>query len=233
MTGFWEDAHLTVPNRWASIPERARWSGEWKDFRKLPRNDALRYLIVWHHKSVDDGTGNIDVPADLEYLELSWSNTPDLGPLPRGLMRLEAHYCTKLESARGLAAACPRLRHLHLNHCKKFRDLAGLLDLKDLEVLCLNACGDIPDLKFLAGFERLRDFRFVDTKVVDGDLSPLLAHPRLESVGTLDKKHYSHKAAEIEAALATRKSVALTRRTRLWPHLSRGVEEAGRPFGVS
>jgi hypothetical protein len=214
MTRYWEDEHLTVPDRWNNIPEQARWGGEWNDFRKLPRNDALRYLVLWHHKFGDNGTGNIDAPTELEYLELSWSNTQAIGALPSGLMRLELHYCTKLESAQGLAASCPGLRHLHLNHCKKFRDLASLLELKDLEVLCLNTCGDIPDLKFLAGFGRLRDFRFVDTKVVDGDLSPLLTHPRLESVGTLDKKHYSHKAAEIEAALAAKASVAVTRRTR-------------------
>src|SRR5262245_35646983 len=79
MTRYWEDENLTGPGRWTKIPEQARWSGEWKDFRKLPRNDALRYLILWHHKfgdnGTDNGTDNIDVPTELEYLELSWSNT--------------------------------------------------------------------------------------------------------------------------------------------------------------
>jgi hypothetical protein len=212
MDQFWKDNDFTV--RWEDIPESARWNGEWRDFRLLPPNSDLRYLILWHHKSDHGGLDNISVPADLRYLELNWSNAKRIGPLPAGLRRLEAHYCTKLESARGLAADCPGLRHLHLNTCRKFRDLTSLLKLKHLEVLCLNACGDLPDLEFLAGFPKLRDFRFVDTNVLDGDLSPLLSHPKLESVGTLDKRHYTHKAAEIEAALAARPSGAPGRRTR-------------------
>lgn len=208
----WEDEHFSV--RWDDLPEPARWKGEWRDFRRLPRNDALRYLILWHHKAEDGGTANIDGPAGLHYLELSWSNARHVGPLPAGVLRLELHYCTKLDSARSLAACCPELRHLHLNRCKKFQDLASILELRTLEVLCLNFCADLPDLKFLATFDRLRDFRFVGTNVINGDLSPLLAHPRLEYVGMLDKRHYSHRAVEIQAAIASRTRAPLPRRTR-------------------
>jgi hypothetical protein len=203
MEEFWKDNHFTV--RWGRIPEAARWKGEWKDFRKLPQQDALRYLILWHHKSSDGDINNIGLSAGLEYLELNWSNSRNIGAVPFGLRRLEMHYCTKLESAAGLAERAPEMRHLHLNACRRFEGLSGLLKLTKLEVLCLNGCGDLPDLKFLAQFPCLRDFRFVNTNVVDGDLSPLLSHPTLESVGTLDKRHYSHKADEISAALTARR----------------------------
>ena len=45
-------------------------------------------------------------------------------------------------------------------------------------------------------------FSFVETPVADGDLCPLLELPRLEYVGTMDKRHYSHKCDEINTLLA-------------------------------
>jgi len=202
MKQFWKDEHFTI--RWEVIPESARWIGEWRDFRRLPRNDALRYLILWHHKTDDGGLGNIDLPASLRYLHLNWSNAKNIWPVPPGIRRLEMHYCLKLQLARGLAAGCPDLRHLHLNMCRRFQDLPNILKLKKLEVLCLNDCGNLPSLDFLARYPQLRDFRFVNTNVSDGDLSPLLSHPGLENVGTLDKRHYSHKADDVDAAIASR-----------------------------
>jgi hypothetical protein len=211
MEQFWKDNHFSV--RWKEIPEPARWRGEWKAFCRSPRNGALRYLFVMHHKSDDGGLGNLNVPARLTYLELLSSNARNIGALPVGLRRLELHRCVKLETARGLASSCPELRYLHVSTSRKFHDLPELLNLQKLEVLCLNACGDLPDLKFLAEFSHLRDFRFVDTNVIDGDLSPLLRLPNLEYVGTLDKKHYSHSAAEIKAAIAARPKSTRLRRT--------------------
>ena len=210
MEQFWKGNHFSV--RWNQIPEAARWRGEWKALCRLPRNDALRYLFVMHHKSADGDLGNLDVPAQLTYLELLSSNARNIGVLPAGLRRLELRRCVKLETAQGLAASCPELRHLHLKTSRKFQDLSSLFKLKRLEVLCLNGCGDLPDLKFLARFPRLRDFRFVDTNVLDGDLSPLLSLPKLESIGTMDKRHYSHTTAEIMAALAAKPKDRSSRR---------------------
>lgn len=187
------------------IPEGAQWRGEWKAFSRLPRNAALRYLFVWHHRSEDGDLGNLDLPARLTYLELLSSNVRNIGRLPAGLRRLELRRCVKLETAHGLATSCPELRHLHINTSRKFHDWPALLKLKKLEVLCLNGCGDLPNLRFLAGFRRLRDFRFVGTNVVDGDLSPLLRLPKLENVGTMDKRHYSHSTADIHAAIAAKR----------------------------
>jgi hypothetical protein len=210
MRQFWKDEHFSV--RWNDIPESARWRGAWKDFCRWPRNGALRYLFVMYHKSEQGCLGNLNAPAGLTYLYLLSSNARTIGSVPAGLRRLELHRCVKLESADGLAESCPELRHLHLDISKKFGDLPNLLKLKKLEVLCLNRCGDLPNLKFLAKFPNLRDFRFVDTNVVDGDLSPLLSLPNLESVGTLNKKHYSPTADEVKETLASR-SGARRRRT--------------------
>jgi protein phosphatase 1 regulatory subunit 7 len=41
---------------------------------------------------------------------------------------------------------------------------------------------------------KLKQFMFVDTNIVDGDLSPCIG---LEYSGFFDKKHYSHKFKEL------------------------------------
>ena len=202
MEPFWKDEHFGI--RWKEIPKAAQWRGEWKAFCRLPHNDALRYLFIWHHKSEDGDLGNLDVPARLTYLHFLSSNARNIGALPTGLRRLEMHRCLKVETAKGLAANCPELRHLRLDNSKKFRDLPELFKLKKLEVLCLNGCGELPNLRFLAEFPHLRDFRFVETNVIDGDLSPLLSLPKLEFFGTADKRHYRPSAAEIRAAIAAK-----------------------------
>lgn len=211
MEQFWQDEHFSI--RWKQIPKAAQWRGEWEEFYRRPHNDALRYLFIMHHKSDDGSLGNLDVPARLTYLHLLSSNARNIGVMPPGLRRLELHRCLKLETAQGLAESCPGLRHFRLDLSKKFRDLPELLKLRELEVLCLNGCGDLPNLRFLAAFPNLRDFRFVDTNVIDGDLSPLLSLPKLESIGTMDKRHYSHTTAEILATIAAKPRIAVRRLT--------------------
>ena len=43
------------------------------------------------------------------------------------------------------------------------------------------------------------DFRFVDTNVIDGDLTPILQHPNLVNAGFLDKRHYNLKSRDVKA----------------------------------
>jgi protein phosphatase 1 regulatory subunit 7 len=61
--------------------------------------------------------------------------------------------------------------------------------LKKLKILKLINCGDIPDLKFIKLMPELKAISFVDSNIVDGDLSHCIG---LEFVGFLKKKSYSH-----------------------------------------
>ena len=76
-----------------------------------------------------------------------------------------------------------------------------LLQLKNLKVLRLNACGTIDNLDFLENFPNLIDFRFVDTNILDGNLKPILEHPTIRTVGFLNKKHYNYKDEKIKLEL--------------------------------
>ncbi|UUZ55315.1 hypothetical protein LP419_05935 [Massilia sp. H-1] len=54
----------------------------------------------------------------------------------------------------------------------------------------------------------LLDFRFVDTNVLDGDLTPLMNHPNLVNAYFLDKRHYNFKSVEVQQHLKERNEVA-------------------------
>jgi hypothetical protein len=62
----------------------------------------------------------------------------------------------------------------------------------------------MPNLRWTQGLNELDNFSFVETNVEDGNLSPLLELPKLRYVGTMDKKHYSHKFAALNALLEER-----------------------------
>lgn len=170
--------------------------------------EGKEYVILWHYKQPNGSLDHLPASPSVRYLELNLGGTASLIGLERfpSLRRLEVHRCTKLKSDVGLARLSRTLRHLHINTCKKFVIEGELLDLVNLEVLSLNACGDLPDLGFLERFPRLQAFRFVNTNVTSGDLSPLLRHKTLKDVGFLAKRHFSHRPEEIEIALAAKRA---------------------------
>jgi hypothetical protein len=176
-----------------------------------PKNfEGLEYATIWHYKQSNSTLDHLPESNSVVYLEMNLGGTRSLtgiGRLP-ALRRLEIHRCLKLESDEGIAEVASTLKHLHISTCKKFTFLGDLLSLKHLEVLRLNDCGDIEDLDFLHEFPRLIDFRFVGTKVKSGDLSPILSHQNLKSIGFDDKRHYNLKRKQIEVALAEKYPVA-------------------------
>lgn len=140
------------------------------------------------------------------YLELSFSNIRAFNGIGRlkNIRRMELVHCYKLESDSGLEEIGTSLRHLHILNSKRFQVGTGVRSLREIEVLRLNSCGEIENLEFLHEFPRLLDFRFVHTNIRSGDLSPLLNHKTLRSVGFLDKRHYTHKSDEVTRGLESK-----------------------------
>jgi hypothetical protein len=134
---------------------------------------------------------------------MDWANILNFEGIDKikKLKRLELHYCIKLENDKGLASLKDSLEFLHINQSKKFSATEELLQLTNLRVLCLNTCGPIASLDFLKHFPNLIDFRFVDTKVLSGDLTPILNHPTIRTVGFMNKKHYNFSDKEIKEKL--------------------------------
>jgi hypothetical protein len=178
-----------------------------QDLKEKPKIDddftKVEYTILRHLKHKMTAFDNLPDSDKLSYMNLTWANIKDLQGIDKysNLKRLELHYCTKLETGSGISHLRKTLQHLHINRSKKFAITDELLSLNELRVLCLNACGPIDNLSFLKNFPNLIDFRFVDTNVIDGDLTPIIEHPTIRSVGFLNKRHYNLTEDQVDNEL--------------------------------
>lgn len=190
-------------------PRTADFSQGSKDGQSLLGGN---YLVVRSFKSRHKTFEDFPANGSVKYLNLTLANiTSFKGVSVLGnVKRLELEYCLKLESDSGLSEIAKSVEWLHVTQSRKFSINSELLGLSELKVLCLNACAPLENLEFISCFPSLLDFRFVDTNVVSGDLSPLLRHPTLCSVGFLAKRHYNMSPKEIEAKLSERRSKAVT-----------------------
>jgi hypothetical protein len=185
--------------------------GTYRDVQMRPGQKAVEgddgcpYLNLCGFKPKTHTLRDLTGAGPLISLELVHSNIHNFEGISRlgALKRLEAHYCVKLGDAAGILEIKDSLEWLHINQATKFR-LTDVAKLTDLKVLCLNKCGPLESLAFLHQMPHLLDFRFVGTNVLDGDLTPLLEHPSLVSVGFLDKRHYNLRAKEVKAHFADR-----------------------------
>lgn len=174
----------------------------------LPILGAEQYVSLRGYRQKNGVLDTFPISEDVLYLELSLSNLRSFGGLGRlrSLRRLELVHCYKLDSDSGLDEVAGSIRHLHILNSKRFTVGSGIKSLRDIQVLRLNECGEIDDLEFLHELPNLIDFRFVNTNVRSGDLSPLLEHKTLRSVGFLDKRHYNLKSDAVEQALEAKSS---------------------------
>lgn len=162
----------------------------------------IDYLILWHHKKSKVSNFD-DIPENLVFLNLIWSNIQNFDGIERltRIKRLELDYCVKLENDNGISKLADTLEYLHINNSKKFVPGEELFSLKNLRVLSLNSCGNLENLSFLNHFPKLIDFRFVDTNVINGDLTPIIEHPTIRSVGFLNKRHYNINEKKMDSLL--------------------------------
>lgn len=170
-----------------------------------------RYISAAKFKSGTENLLDFPTSGGADYVYIGSSNIKSFTGVSRfgEVKRLEAHYCLKLENDSGLSGLRNSLEWLHINQSKKFTPGEELFSLSRLKVLCLNACGPIHDLEFLYALPDLLDFRFVDTNVISGDLTPLIKHPALCSAGFLNKRHYNLKDTEVDQHLRSRWNTAI------------------------
>jgi len=171
-----------------------------KDFSLLREKE---YGIIWYFNNKEKNFNSFQLNETLEYLEINWSNIQNFQGIEnlKNIKRLELHYCTKLLNDSGISKLAETVEWLHINQSKKFVFSSELLKLSKLKVLRLNDCGNIEDLTFLEYFPELVDFRFVNTKIISGDLSPILEHKKIINVGFNNKRHYNFTSEEINKKL--------------------------------
>jgi hypothetical protein len=191
----------------ACLPLLEVFSGDWhKDNCNIARCLELRDLSTWHFNSPSrDFTEFAHLPR-LERFFAAQTNIETLDGVETldDLRHLTVAHASKLESLTALAERDCGIRELHFDKVKKIASYEPIGAIKMLRWLELSACAPMKNLKWTAGLNHLDFFSFVDTNVLDGDLSPLVRLPKLRKIGTFDKKHYQQKSDEIEAILERR-----------------------------
>lgn len=109
----------------------------------------------------------------------------------------------KLEDVSALRTnAAQSIRELHLNTCRKVPTFKDVSSVEGVRILDLANSGDFPSLEPLEGMSELQElYLFESTRIVDGDLTPLLTLPKLEKLALANRRNYIPHVAEIKRQL--------------------------------
>lgn len=137
---------------------------------------------------------------ELRIIQSSVRSIEGIGNLRR-LNKLELSYCPNLENIHLLREISDTLEEVELDHCPRITDWEILGTLSQLRKLIIFQCSSLPSLKFVDHLKHLEFLSFVNTDVLDGDMTPCFA---LKYAGFLKKKHYSHTPEEVRRVIETR-----------------------------
>lgn len=172
--------------------------GNWdKNIKGLNECRSLKSLRLWKYKPKGGDLQELSCLSDLEVLVLTHAAISSLkgcGELKK-LQSLQLYYIKFLEMIDEIERISGSLKNLRVNHCKNIKNHEYVACLKNLILLDFSECGEIPTINFIKKMDNLKSFIFINTNIIDGDLSPCVG---LEHVGFFDKKHYSHKFREFK-----------------------------------
>jgi hypothetical protein len=192
------------------------------DLARLPRLTNL--IATWRQVRA-----SINHAVELESLFLDSYEEPDLTPLAmlRSLSSLGMTGRPRISSLLGLSTPTS-MQHLSISVASKLTDLTELRTMRNLvtlqfegcrrissiadieacvgvQFLNVGECGELPTIapiRMLTSLDSL--YLYGDTKVLDGDLTPILALPRLEDFRMMNRRHYKPSVSEIEERILAR-----------------------------
>lgn len=192
-----------------SFPKLEIYTGDWHvDNHNLKQCHDLRRLHLWHFSPRSRDLSVFMEMTRLEELSLIQTNITSLSGVEtlEDLRFLTIAYAPKLKSLSALADHNMQIRELDLGKVKNIGSYNPIASLKYLRLLRVSSCAPMRDLKWMTGMKRLDFFSFVDTNVVDGNLSPLLHLAALRYVGTMDRRHYNYTMDRLNELLNQRNS---------------------------
>jgi len=164
-----------------------------------PKFTSLRKLLLRGYKSKTKDLSSLPEIPNLTRLELVQGNLERLEGVQR-FSRLQSAEFSYMKNLKDISALrnVGAFTDLRFATCKAVEDFSITKSIPNLVALRIIDCGNLSSITFLNEIPKLEEFRFVKTKIMDGDLSPLL---RLKRVGFLPSKGYSHTPEQIEAAI--------------------------------
>lgn len=163
------------------------WSYLEEDLHPFSNHFSLKRLIVNDAPHLRSMSG-IQLLREMGELRVVLAPKLDdigaVGELADSLLELELQGCAGIEAIDELEPLVHR-RQLGLNNCGRIESLSPLIGMQQLEVL----------------------LAWGSTRIVDGDLSPLMRLPCLQDVRMRDRREYRPRVAEIKAAIAARSMI--------------------------
>lgn len=188
----------------SGFPHLEEFVGDWhRDNVGIEACGELRTFRAWGYRSALPGISSLADCVRLERLFLVRPGITSIAGVEEleDLRYLDLAYAPKVEDLTPLAAPAVDLRELSLKNMKGIADYLPLASIRRLRRLKVSRCAPMGDLTWTRGMEYLDFVSLVETKVLNGDLSPLLSLPRLRSVGAGNRRDYSHSGEELNALL--------------------------------
>lgn len=156
---------------------------------------GLKELSIWNYKPKSRDLSEISGFNSIKELEIIQSNINSLNGCGNllNLERLKFAYLSQFRYIDELEKIKKSLRILDFDCCKKIENHEYVMCLNNLEKLSYYKCGNIKTINFISNMPNLKDFVFMGTNVVDGNLK---ACAGLEYVAFTNKRHFSHKMSD-------------------------------------
>lgn len=165
------------------------WSKKITGINKLLN---LKKLTIRKYKPKSKDLEELTPLTNLKKLTLIQSNIVNLNGISKleRLSTVELNRLRKLNTLSDIDKLSKCLTTLDIELCKNIEDITTIESLECLETLAIVNCGDIPSIEFIKPLSNLKAIIFLETNILDGNLSPCLG---INYVAFDNKKHYSHK----------------------------------------
>ena len=178
------------------------------NIQNISFNNNITSLGVRLYKSKSKTFEEYQKLNNLAELRLTQTNLKDLSGIKNltKLKYIELNYNRSLLDISELAE-CKNLEEIQMSNCKKIHNLTQTLEnIPTLKKIILSDCGEIQNLEFVKKLPNLKFISFVGTKVISGDLNPIVG---LEYAGFDNKKHYNYRNEQINPEFAKRAKESL------------------------
>lgn len=187
-----------------------------KEFRVSASLDRLKVLALDGFRPASGDVMDLSVLPALERLSFYRTRLQSLKGLEtmHSLREFSADSAPKLEDIDPIGNL-KELRELSFENCKVARGFADLVQGEHMLKLQYMKCSPLEHLRFVSRLRSLQSFVFMDTDVLDGDMSPLVAHPTLAHVALTKKKHFTLSERHINEQIGDREGGTRARLARL------------------
>jgi internalin A len=180
-----------------------RLSTHWDNISEtLSYASGLEHLEVWQFDGED--IADLDLEAPLTRLKLV--DTPNLLSLDgiEAFSELTFFFVAlarELDDLDAIPAVADNLKELEIETCLGVTAIDAVGALENLRFLGVSDCGRIDSLSPLANLTELEVlYAWGSTRVLDGDLTPLLKLPRLREIRMRDRREYKPRIRDIPSS---------------------------------